>query len=139
MTLTNQERDCQAILDHAHGHIILLKPNDKRPVGTDWVSAPSQINGDGRSYLALGYNLGFRIPADHLIVDVDPRNGGLESYAMLPQDVQDLPVTTITASGGFHVYCLLPPDYDYKTLRSSIKALPGIDFLHYGKQVVLPG
>lgn len=131
--------DCQRILDHAHGNIILLKSCDKAPVMNDWVNAPSKINGDGRAYLDLGYNLGFRIPADHLVIDVDPRNGGWEDFALLPQEIQDLPVTTVTAGGGIHIYTLLPEGYDYKTLKTKMHPKDGIDFLHFGKQVVLPG
>lgn len=139
MTLYHTTEDCQRVLDHAHGNIILLQPQGKRPIMDNWVTAPTKVNGDGGAYFDLGYNLGFRIPKTHLIIDVDPRNGGLESYSMLPQDIQDLPVTTTTASGGFHIYTVLPEGYDYLTLRSKVKEFPGIDFLHYGKQVVLPG
>ncbi|MCK5132085.1 MAG: PriCT-2 domain-containing protein [Candidatus Sabulitectum sp.] len=140
MTLYHNTQACQEALQHAHGNIILLQPQGKRPVMADWVSAPSKINGDGRAYLDLGYNLGFRIPKTHLIIDVDPRNGGDVRFKQLPQEVQDLPVTTVTAGGGFHIYTTLPEGYDYLTLRTKVEPeYKGIDFLHYGKQVVLPG
>jgi P4 family phage/plasmid primase-like protien len=140
LTLYYNTPQCQAILDHAKGDIILLEAGRKKPVDNQWVTADPNINGDGRAYFDLGYNLGFRIPKTHLVIDVDPRNGGTESFMALPQEVQDLPITTITASGGFHIYTLLPDGYDYNTLRTKIDPeLKGIDFLHYGKQVVLPG
>lgn len=139
MTLYHQTPDCQRVLSYARGNIILLRPQGKKPMHDDWVTAPSPVNGDARGYFDLDYNLGFRIPKDHLIIDVDPRNGGLESYALLPEEVRELPATTISPSGGFHVYTRLPEDQDYRLLKTKAKEFPGIDFLHYGKQVVLPG
>lgn len=139
MSIHDNADQCQRIFTFAHGDIILLHPGEKRPVHDDWVRLPSMINGDARGYLSLGYNLGYRIPPGVLVLDVDPRNGGAESFALLPDDVQALPHTTITASGGWHIYLTLPSGYDHRKLKSRRKDLPGLDFLHYGKQVVLPG
>lgn len=139
--LYHTTKECQAVLEHGKGNLILLHSQSKRPVLDDWVSGKSSINGDGRAYFDLGYNLGFRIPESHLVIDVDPRNGGWEDYSQLPEDVRGLPATTITAGGGIHIYTLLPEGYDHRTLYTKMpnKKWPGLDFLHYGKQVVLPG
>lgn len=61
------------LYDFCIGNIILLQPGKKVPLEKAWTTAPSTINGDARGYLALGYNLGYRIPANVLIIDVDPR------------------------------------------------------------------
>jgi P4 family phage/plasmid primase-like protien len=127
------------IYSHCKGDIILLHTGDKRPIDLDWTMTPSRINGDARGYLALGYNLGYRIPGGVLIIDVDPRNGGLESFSALPDAVRRLPRTTNTPSGGWHIYTTLPAGYDERLLASKLPEYPGIDFLHHGRQVVMPG
>lgn len=130
----------KTVLDYARENIILLETQSKKPVFTDWVAQPAKINGDAGLYLDIGYNLGFRIPRDHLVIDVDPRAGGDLSYLELPPEVQALPITTISPSGGWHIYTRLPDGVDYRNLRTKLNdEYPGIDFLHYGAQVVLPG
>lgn len=119
--------------------IILLSPSGKKPIEKEWTTTPSKINRDARGYLDLGYNLGYRIPENILVIDVDPRNGGLASYDKLPAAVKSLPHTVTTPGGGFHIYTTLPPGTDYRLLVTKHLDYPGIDFLHKGKQVVLPG
>lgn len=123
------------------GHIIPLRPFEKIPLQTAWTVEDSPIKSiqDAQAYTDLGYNIGFRISASHLVLDVDPRNGGAESFDKLPDRIKRLPASVVTPSGGFHVYTQLPPDYDYTQLKSAHPDYPGIDFLHKGKQVVLPG
>lgn len=67
-----------------------------------------------------------------LVLDVDPRNGGLESVSgkALP-----LTPTVQTPSGGFHYYFTLPQG---KALGSRTGLLPGVDVKAEGGFVVAP-
>lgn len=118
--------------------LIPLNPLSKSPRDTGWRKIVytkqdliSAINND--------CNIGYRIPINGLVIDVDPRNGGNDSFPKLPVEVRQLPVTTHTPSGGFHIYTLLPEGTEYRQLASTHPEFPGIDFLHHGKQVVVAG
>jgi hypothetical protein len=72
---------------------------------------------------------------------VDPKNGGLESFAALQWDVDDdferYPRTwTGRGNGGFHLYMVKPLA---ARLRWHHHGLPGIDFQTLGRYVVAPG
>jgi len=90
---------------------------------------------------APGVNYGVVLPADVLVIDIDPRNfkpgdqpverlvraiggGGIKSY------------TVRTGSGGYHVYLRKPDDVD---IRTKLKDYQGIDFKRVGGYVVGPG
>jgi len=87
-----------------------------------------------------GWNLGVRLTAEHLVLDVDPRNGGTESLARLSQALGiDLPSwtpATRTGSGGLHLWMRKPADMK---VAGKIKGYPGIDIKSVGGQVVAPG
>lgn len=66
------------------------------------------------------------IPHDDWIVyDIDPRNGGLESYQKL-KNYFNRTFKVITGSGGFHYYYKLPKGFN-KPLRNNLSAYTGID------------
>ena len=76
--------------------------------------------------LYTGCNIGGRVPESMFVLDVDPRNGGLESLAELETAHGSLPETLMTLSGrgdgGCHRFFRRPPG------RLSCKLLgPGID------------
>lgn len=86
-------------------------------------------------------NVGVRARATDLIIDVDPKNGGLASWDTLQWDTDLLmdgyPITkTGRGNGGFHLYMAKPPEM---RLRWHVKTLPGIDFQTFGRYVVAPG
>lgn len=68
------------------------------------------------------------------VIDIDPRNGGDESYAALEKRVGVLPGTTmqLTAGGGLHML-YRSPDFDLPGLGG-----PGIDFKHNGYILLAP-
>ena len=79
--------------------------------------------------------------ADVVVVDVDPRNGGFESWSSLlgkltPSDRMKIDLTpkVKTPSGGFHFYFRHPGG----SIRNSIGILPGIDIKGDGGQVPAP-
>ena len=117
--------------------LTLVPLNGKKPVDSRWQtrdydSAAVVAAAEGR------HNVGVRIPRDLLVVDVDPRNGGGESFARLIEDAHlDLSVYPIvrTGGGGLHVYMRLPDGFE---AVQSHEQYPGIDFKTSG-QVVAPG
>lgn len=75
-----------------------------------------------------------------LVIDVDARNGGVESYERLVENfpaIQGCGLIVETGSGGGsrHLYFKLDPDL---RVSKNVKAYPGIDFKHTG-YVVGPG
>lgn len=85
-------------------------------------------------------NVGFRLVANQLIIDADPRNYQLEtdSLAMLCEavgiDLRTAPATR-TGSGGLHLFFLKP--HDFRT-RGHLPGFDGLDFLSVGKLIVAP-
>ncbi|WP_067622829.1 bifunctional DNA primase/polymerase [Alicyclobacillus acidiphilus] len=75
------------------------------------------------------------------VLDVDPKNGGIESLAKLESEIGPLPVTVRvrTGSGGFHIYFLWPKDGTHITNSVNLKgAYPGLDVRGYRGYVVVP-
>lgn len=121
----------------------------KKPTEGDWTQ---QILGKTALTKAVGQNcnIGLLLNADDLVIDVDVRNGGLESFERFCTDFNCLSLTTdapvvVTGSGGYHVYLRKSAD---DRIRRSIKETinghrtdlyPGVEFLSVGKQVLIPG
>lgn len=86
-------------------------------------------------------NVGVRSRASDLIIDVDPKNGGLDSFAALcwdtDTDFASYPRTnTGRGNGGFHLYMSKPAEV---RLKWHLHGYPGIDFQTLGRYVVAPG
>ena len=83
------------------------------------------------------FNLGIATgePSDIVVIDIDPRNGGNETFAALKRKLGPLPktVTVKTGGSGMHLYFKAPK----KRLRSAVIG-EGVDFLADGKYVVVP-
>lgn len=92
----------------------------------------------------INRNIAGRIlPAGNIIViDVDLKNEGLESYAKLESDHGVLPSTTkvLSGGGGFHSYYMLPEGTEPLSFPANLDLLgyKGIDLLR-NRNVVLPG
>lgn len=83
-------------------------------------------------------NYGINLRDEDLIVDIDPRNGGDESYIKLLTDLKiDSPTTytVATGGGGLHLYLRKPPGVQIRKKLSNYK---GIEFLSKGCYVVGP-
>lgn len=85
-------------------------------------------------------NVGVRLPASVMVLDVDPRNfGGGDSLLSLMidtgLDLRGVPHTA-TGSGGAHYWFSKPIDV---TLLDSLDAYPGVEFKSLGRQVVAAG
>lgn len=108
----------------------------KKPIVTNWTD--KELTNDV-IYNHKG-NLGWVIDALHLVIDVDPKNGGFESFERLKMALGiELEPTVITPSGGYHIYTKLPSDWVGIKLLKNVKAYKGIDFLSVGTQCVIVG
>jgi hypothetical protein len=86
-------------------------------------------------------NIGGVVPEGRIVIDIDPRSGGLESIDALTGSHGPFPVTptAITGGGGFHSYFLLPPGVDVPSGGSlAASGYPGAEWKAAGSQVVLP-
>lgn len=109
----------------------------KQPKGVkDWVNkvlTPEQL-------AKHTGNLGWVVGAGDLVVDVDPKNGGMASFKRLQEDFGPMLATVNTPSGGFHIYYTLPDELVGSKFRKVLRdKYPGIDFLTTGSQCVIAG
>lgn len=135
---------------HTWNKMVLGKERGKTPIHSEWNSREYKNTAkELKHWIDSGYNLGVRIRENELIVDLDPRNyvDGIDSESKVAElfgffDFEELmwelPVVK-TGSGGYHIYCTLPNDLDYKLIRKSVKELPGVDFKKKGGYVVAAG
>lgn len=92
------------------------------------------------AHVEKGGNVGVVIHGEDVIVDVDIRKGGLESYKQLCKDIRfELIPTVQTASGGFHCYGFMSDKYFGQKFKVNLDKYPGIDFLTHKKMCVIPG
>ena len=120
-------------------------PRDKRPDGQlaphgckDASCDPDQLH----DWFAdrPGHNLGLSCgPSGLVVVDVDPRNGGLESMGLLTSTHGQLPVTVTaeTGGGGYHFLFSAPRDDDGHPVRLRPQLAPGIDLKGAGGYIVI--
>jgi P4 family phage/plasmid primase-like protien len=80
---------------------------------------------------ATGYNIGLRLPDTALVVDIDPRHGGDESFERLKEelhldDIEEHTLVVHTGGGGWHLIFRKRAD---TVVRKTLRDYPGIDFL----------
>lgn len=114
----------------------------KHPRINGWNNTPFQDDEQIEAMQEFLIDTGFGVCLDsHLVIDIDPRNGGFESYEKLKADLGiDLDAESRcivdTGGGGHHVYFKLPPD---TKLMGHHRDYPGIDFKGAGGFVVGAG
>lgn len=123
-----------------YGDELPIKQQGKKPLHRGWAK---RHYGEGEllSYAAEGHNLGWRLGPSDMIIDVDPRNGGVEGLKVLLKDfkikdLSNLAPTVNTGDSGWHYYFRV--DAGAK-LKKDINRYPGIDFLSKGNYIVIPG
>ena len=125
------------------------KSRGKTPVHNDWtIREYKQVKQTYESWISKGYNIGYRIPANEIVLDMDPRNyegkdceqliAELFGYFDWAELVDELPAVR-TGGGGYHIYCLLPDGVDYKLLKETLDEFPGVEFKRKGRQVLCAG
>ena len=122
----------------------------KTPIHNEWDSKDyKQHVKQSKQWAEAGYNIGYRIGERELIIDLDPRNyvddinseeliADLFGFFEFDDLIWELPVVK-TGGGGYHIYCILPDDVDYRMLRKCIENIPGVDFKKKGGYVVAAG
>lgn len=118
----------------------------KHPVQSSWNQPSAWCDNEARirqfwgAVNGIPYSVGIvcGTPSGVWVLDVDPRNGGMESLDKLEQDNHDVlpPTLTLTSgSGGRHFYFRMP---EGKRLKKGPlhKSYPGIDVQADGAQVV---
>jgi P4 family phage/plasmid primase-like protien len=141
------ERNADLIPIHTWNKQIKGKVRGKTPLHSDWTTK-QYPSGKHNSWIESGFNLGYRIPANELIVDMDPRNYKGEECEELIAELfgffdweelmEELP-TVKTGGGGYHIYCALPDGVDYRFLRETLEEYPGVEFKRKGRQVLCAG
>lgn len=113
--------DCEAILKH--------------PIVSNWQSVPHWSDEQIECFSELGhFDSGFGVLVrDYLIVDVDARNGGVESFKQLVKDVPSIlqccfVVNTGSGGGSQHYYFKLNAFDKIKSLMQKHDKYKGIDF-----------
>lgn len=123
--------------------LIPLKSGQKMPRDSNWVRRPYK-NDNQVKHMADGGNVGVRLRAADLVIDVDPRNfedvwEGVDPFSelvlQLGLDPTDWPRVE-TGGGGSHYYLKKPED---ASVFDSLADFPGVEFKTYGRQVVAPG
>lgn len=132
---------------HTWNKQIKGKIRGKTPLHSDWTTKQYK-EGSYKNWITQGYNIGYRIPANEIVIDMDPRNyngedceeyiADLFGYFDWDELIEDLPVVR-TGGGGYHVYCLLPDSIDYRLLRETLEEYPGVEFKRKGRQVLCAG
>ena len=124
------------------------KQRGKTPMDNDWTSRTYNTKKkDVKKWVDNGHNIGFRIPDNVVVIDVDPRNGAKGKVrAKLAKDLgckswDDVLVSNHsvrTGGGGWHVYYHWPDDIELNSYAELVKKYPGVEFKKKGRQVLVP-
>lgn len=117
------------------------RKDGKRPLDPSWTTRPYDAKAVAKRCASEGRNVGVRLRADQLVIDVDPRNfeDGKDSFKALCADLRLNPSAwprVVTGSGGDHYYLLKPADVP---VIDSLEGYPGVEFKSKGRQVVAAG
>ena len=83
-------------------------------------------------------NIGWQISNKDLVIDIDPRNGGVESFKKLEKQLKiKLDYTVKTPRGGHHIYLKIPENYIGLSFKKTLKEFPGVDFLTEGSYCLI--
>lgn len=140
--MADARRTAKEAICYAEAGFSLFKLNGKHPAikGYDWTTAeyllPDEVE---KIFSEWQGNVGVKLGARDLVVDVDPRNfkEGDKPHVRLFKDagidVKNYASLARTGGGGIHIYFRLPKGAKVKKKN---KAYPGIDFLSEGHYVV---
>lgn len=113
----------------------------KTPIYGNWTKRDKNVK-ETLLKAKEGHNVGYRLGATDLIIDVDPRNfkdqDSLNDLCEFlgVEDLADICPTVLTGSGGYHYYMTKPANM---TIRKATDKFKGIDFLTKGAQIVAAG
>lgn len=119
--------------------LIPLKGGEKRPRDAGWQNQNYDAAKVVAKAIAGNSNVGLRLGPTDLVIDVDAKNGGLESLPRLVADfglnLSEYPCCD-TGGGGHHYFLKLSPGVK---VIDTHKKYPGIEFKSVGRQVVIAG
>lgn len=121
--------------------VLPIRVGEKRPACDHGVHDATRDREQIRTWFADNPDLNLAIAtgpvSNLLVVDVDPRNGGNESFERLIAEIGSLDHApqVFTPSGGKHYYFRFPEGHAPGT---KLAEFPGIDFLGAGRYVVAP-
>mgnify|MGYP001222859025 CR=1 FL=1 len=129
---------------HVRLDLIPLRRRDKMPADKRWQERAYDQGEVLERARRDGLNLGVRLPADVVVVDVDPRNfpAGRDSLAELaaafglPLASAPHVLTGNLSHPGHHFYFRKPAG---AALLDSVDGFEGVEFKSLGRQVVAPG
>lgn len=104
----------------------------KKPRVSNWQHTPDWSDDQLEMMEQLGYfDTGYGVlVSGYLVIDIDPRNGGFESYKAMAHDYEaDSGFVVRTGGGGLHIYFKAPEGV---SLVSKLPQYPGIDFKSSG-------
>lgn len=109
----------------------------KHPISSGWQHTPEWSDDQFETMHEMGqFDSGYGVLVSHglLVVDVDARNGGVESYAKLIEEIPEisgagLMVETGSGGGSKHLYFSMPRQ---SPLLQHLEDYPGIDFKSSG-------
>jgi len=117
----------------------------KSPRDNNWTKQ-NYVSTEQVDHMANGGNVGVRLTAEQLVIDVDPRNfpvddfdDPINSFDQLCEDFRiDRTKFThvITGSGGSHYYMTKSPNV---VVRDTLPGYDGVEFKTLGRQVVAAG
>jgi len=120
--------------------VIPIRPDSKAAYLIKWSRLPFPTHADAAKWFNTERNIGVRTGSltGIWVLDIDPRNGGVESLAAIEKAYGDLPDTLIikTPSDGYHYYFHIVDGLILKNSTSKIAA--GIDVRGEGGQVLVP-
>lgn len=135
-TASTQDPRVEAIRAFTSAGFALFPCNGKHPRIEAWNAvAPGTYTAQN-----LPGNYGVVLPADVLVVDIDPRNfaPGDNPVARLKAALGGplVSFTVKTGGGGYHVYFRKDPEV---RVRNGVPEYPGIEFKSFGRFLVGPG
>lgn len=104
----------------------------KKPRASNWQHTPEWSDEQLDVMESLGhFDTGYGVlVSGYLVIDIDPRNGGFESYKALNHDYEaDSGFVVQTGGGGLHIYFKAP---ECVSLVSKLPQYPGLDFKSSG-------
>ena len=136
---TPLKHDPNALDAYASAGHHLIPVNGKVPAEKGWRRASPLSLERAKARMARGGNIGVRLRAADLVVDVDPRHfaAGDDPLARLKLDfgLPEAPFVR-TGGGGLHLYLRKPVDAEIVNVLPNYE---GIEFKSFGRQVVAAG
>jgi len=129
---------------HRHDHVDERgRARGKSPIHGNWTKRDYTAF-DAVAHLTADGNVGVRLTATDLVVDVDPRGfepvwRGVDPFVEMVLRFgldPDACPTVLTGGGGMHLYLRKPADFQ---VVDSLPDFPGVEFKSAGRQVVAAG